>query len=370
MGVFMNDPLLAPSSRQLSQRLMPLLAFVGISCLSLTSIRGDEPRGQEKEVVVRGKLVLFGVPIEKDKGRSIVAVNPDGTGLETLYTTSENQDGISTGRVSPDARSLAFTVFDRSTMKDQIWLMETNGERHKVLDDGLVRAWSPDGTKLACIGGEFGKWKSFVLDLTTKETQPIPISEVNHVDDWSPDGEYFSVMLGRPEKTVLLRGSESYPLRQVGLLETRRDGQQTVTSNPAADYLWTRFSPDGKRVSFYRRDYQNDRPHESLMVSNRDGSNASVILDYDRLGENLRSRPAGPTYWNPEAAACWSPDGKTLACLVSNAKSRDSHPERGEKSRFALVFVSSTGEIERSIDLKALGLASRPIEFDWASDAK
>jgi hypothetical protein len=343
---------------------------VGISCLSLTSIRGEEPRGQEREVVVRGKIVLFGVPFEKHKANSIVAVNPDGADLESLYTIPENQGLIATGRVSPDARSLAFTVFDRSTMKNQVWLMGMNGERRKVLDDGLVRAWSPDGNKLACIAGQYGKWKSFVLDLTTKETQPLPIPEDERVDDWSPDGKYFSVMLGRLEKTVLLRGSESYPLRQIGLLETRVDGQQTITSNPSTDNLWTRFSPDGKQVSHYQREYRNDRPHESLMVRNRDGSNASVILDYGRLDEDLRLRPDGPIYWNSEAAACWSSGGKTLACLVSNAKSRDSHPERKEKSRFALVFVSSTGEIERSIDLKALGLASYPIEFDWASDAK
>jgi hypothetical protein len=366
----MNSPIHAPSSWHLSQRLITLLAFIVISCLSLTNTRGDEPRGRENEVVVRGKIVLFGVQLEKNKGSSIVTVNPDGTGLETLYTISENQGVILTGRVSPDARSFAFTVIDQSAMKNQVWLMGTNGERRKVLDDGLVRAWSPDGNKLACIGGEYGKWKSFVLDLATKETQPLSIPEVDHVDDWSPDGKYFSVMLGRPEKHAILRGSESYPLRQVGLLPTRGDGRQTITSSPAFDNLWVRFSPDGTRVSSYQREYQNDRPHELSMVRNRDGSNALVILNYDRLDGNLRKHPDGPSYWNPEAAACWSPDGKTLACLVSNEKLRAAHPEREEKSRFALIFASSTGRIERLVDLKAMGLASKPAEVDWASDAK
>ena len=359
------------SSRHPSRRLVALLACLVISCLSIANIRGDEPRDRGAEFAFRGKIVFFGVQRKGDlRSKSIVAINPDGSGLETHYTISDEGRSIDSGRVSPDARNIAFTIFDQTTMKGQVWLQGSKGDRRKVLDDGMVRSWSPDGTKLACIGGQLGKWKSFVFDLATKEARPLLIPEVDHVDDWSPDGKYLSVMLGRPDKTINLRKSDYYPLRQIELIKPGGDGRQVLTSNPAVDNLWARFSPDGKRVAHYQREYRDGQPLESSMIRDCDGSNALVVLAYSRLDEDFRPRPEGRPIWEPDAAGCWSPDGKTVAWLVSNTKSLKGDPAREEKLRFALIFTSSTGGVERTIDLKALGLASCYVEIDWASDAK
>lgn len=331
--------------------------------------RADDPQARDGEVTFRGKIVLVGVQLKGNEGSSIATVNPDGTGLKTLYTFSEKGVAIVSGRVSPDARSVAMTVVGRGTNEDQVWLLGPKGECRKILDGGFVMAWSPDGKQLACIGGRYGKWKSFILDIATKETRPIRVPDKDHVNDWSPDGGYFAVMLGRPDKTVILRGSETYPVRQVGMLRASGDKEQATSSDIAADNLWVRFSPDGKRISHYQREYRNDLPHELSMVRDRDGGRVSVVLDYDRLDENFRLRPAGTPIWNPEAPGCWSPDGKTIAWLVSNDKLRSVPSKRGEKSKFALLFTDSTGGIERSVDLEALGLVSYPAEVDWGREA-
>ena len=334
-------------------------ALVASSSLSAISpSHADEP-------TFRGKLVLFGVSRPEEPSAAIVAMNKDGSGLETLVTLTEPGRSIVTGRISPDARSLAFTIFDQNLKKSEVWVRDANGERRKVCDDGVVRAWSPDGTELACIGGRYGKWKSFVLNVATKDIRPLPIPEEDMVDDWSAGGGEFAIMLGRPDKQIVHPTKGNYPLRQIGLMTPSGREIRLLMDEPEIDHLGPRFSLDGTRVAHYSRVHRDGEPIESSVIRDRDGRNPVTLLSYDRLDEEFHAKPSGRQSWGPGAAACWSSDGKTLAWLVSNSKSSEVSDRAGSnKMRFGVVLTSTKGDVQGWIDLKKLGVEF-VMEMDW-----
>ncbi len=350
-----------------SRRIVALLPGLAILIAAAADSRGDEPRGRGGEAAFRGKIVLFGAQRKDEADTSgILALNPDGTGLETLYTCSEKGRSIVTGRVSPDARSIAFTIFDDKTRKGEVWLLEgPKGPPRKILDDGLVMAWSPDGKRLACIRGQLGAWKSFVFDLSTKEVRPLAVASEDHVYDWSPDGESLCVMLDRPGTTFEHPRLGSYPLRQIGLIPAAGGEPKLLTPDATLDNLWARFSPDGARVAHDQRRHRGGVVLESAVITGRDGVKALEILDYSRLDEGFRTRPEARAFWNQEGPACWSPDGKTTALLVSNDKSlSEKGALRLKQFRYVLVFTASGGGVASTTDLKALGIEN-PGEIDW-----
>ena len=254
-----------------------------------------------------------------------------------------------------------------------MWLQGSKGERRKVLDNAIIMGWSPDASKLACIGGTFGKWKNFVFDIKTGQTRTLPLPDFDHVCDWSADGKYLSVMSGRPDKTFKHPKFGDYPLRQIELIETDSDVRRPMTINPSLDNLWARFSPDGTKVAHYQREHRDGQILERSMIGDRDGSSTLVALSYNRLDENFHPKLEDRLFWDQEGPACWSPDGKVVAWLVSNSKSlsptegreRLSDVEQRKQLKNFIVFTSSNGEIGKFIDLNALGLAY-PGEIDWS----
>ena len=358
-----------PESRtRPSRRIVALLPGLAILIAAAADSRGDEPRGRGGEAAFRGKIVLFGAQRKDVADTScILALNPDGTGLEALYTCSEKGRSIVTGRVSPDARSIAFTIFDEKTRKGEVWVQEgSKGPPRKILDDGLVMAWAPDGKRLACIRGQYGAWKSFVLDLSTKDVRPLAVASEDHVYDWSPDGESLCVMLDRPGKTFEHPRLGTYPLRQIGLIPAVGGEPKLLTPDATFDNLWARFSPDGARVTHYQRRHRDGVVLESAVITGRDGVKVLEVLDYSRLDEGFRTRPEARPFWSQEGPACWSPDGKTVALLVSNHKSLgEKDPSRRKTElRHVLVLAASKGGIASTTDLKALGI-EYPGEIDW-----
>ncbi len=335
-----------------------LLCMLGASL----GLLGLSP-GQADEPAFRGKIVLFGVQREGDMRTSLMMMNRDGSGLETLFTVEDDRRSITGGRVAPDSRSIAFTVFDAKTHKGEVWIRDSQGGRRKVADDATVRAWSPDGTKLACVNGRLGEWKSFVLDLPTGKTSPLSIPDVNMVDDWSPIGDELAIMLGRPDRLFKHPEKGDYALRQIGLMKESGGDQRLVPTDPAVDYLWPRFSPDGKRVTHYQREYTTGEPVSFSMIRDCDGGRAVAALTYSRLDEDVHKKPQGRPYWEQEGAGCWSEDGKTVAWLVDNQKSIN-HDAAQTKLRYVVVFTTMKGEIEGRVDLRKLGLVF-VAEMDW-----
>jgi len=97
--------------------------------------------------------------------------------------------------------------------------------------------------------------------------RPLPIPKTDVVEDWSPDGRFLSVMAGNVEKTFKHSTKGTYPLRQIYRMKIDGSERQMLTPESSDDSIWSRFSPDGTRLTHYRREYPNDRqsPFESLV---------------------------------------------------------------------------------------------------------
>jgi len=290
-------------------------------------------------------------------------MNPDGTGVESLLTL--NNVGRMSGRVSPDGRRIAFGTLSGDAKGRETWILEANGNRRKVSNDGMIRAWSPDGTSLACFRqkGADG-WESLRIEVESGRVHTMPVPPSDLIEDWSSRGETLSVMAGNREHVFEHPGKGTYPLRQIDLIAPDGSRRWRITKDPLLDNIWSRFSPDGSLVAHEQRRHVKDKVFEYYVVCGRDGGHPVEVIRGDKLDEELRvveSYHSYPYYWFPNSAPCWSPDGSQIVACLNNYKWTKG---QSDKLRFALAFATSVGRFERGVDLKKVGIVF-VCEIDW-----
>jgi hypothetical protein len=312
-----------------------------------------------------GKLVLFGAQREPRKSGTveILTMNPDGSGVESLVKLDDV--GRMTGRISPDGRRLAFGTKSGDGKRKETWILEADGSRRKLPIDGTIRAWSPDGKSLACFRpkGADG-WESLRIEVESGGVHTMPVPPSDLIEDWSRVGETLSVMAGNREHVFEHAGKGTYPLRQIDLIGPDGSRRLRITKDPLLDNIWSRFSPDGSLVAHEQRRHVKDKVFEYFVVCGRDGGHPVEIIRGDKLDEELRvveSYPSYPYYWFPNGAPCWSPDGSRIVACLNNYKWTTG---KRHMLRFALVFVTPEGRLERAVDLKKLGVVF-VCEIDW-----
>jgi WD40 repeat protein len=327
-----GDPASEPAANASVRRLIivpaALLLVAGLWFVGLPRTQGAD---------LSGKIVFFGSRTMADPDASLIqAMNPGGTDLATVL---EWRDGsINGGRVSPDGRRLGFSV-RKDKGEPQVWILEPDGTTRQVADRGFIAAWSPDGNRLACFRTEGEDHDSFIIDVETGTTEHLSIPKTDVIHDWSPRGDTLTVMAGHPDRFFTHPEKGTYPLRQIDLMNLATGQRSPLTTEPAHDHIWSRFSPDGTRIAHYRRHPENvPRIYEFAVVRRADGSEPKDVIRFGDLDPEFRFRPNGPV--------CWSPDGKTILWKVTVRKPEDTDIRFDE-----LVFVPADGGRPRRLPL-------------------
>lgn len=316
--------------KAISELLLPFLLLVAAHAVSFA----DAP-------AFRDKIVFFGNTV--DGRQRIESTALDATRLQTLCELPQGTS-VLPGRISPDGRTLAFTLVTKESPRPALWLWEHGSERKKLSDNVTwVCAWSPNSERIAGFDGDAdGRFASFTIDVATGRRTKIDLPETDRVDDWSPNGRTLLATLGNPTRSYVRADGEEYPLRALISLDVSGERRTPITTDPQGDYIWPRYSPDGTQVAFYARYHRNGKTAEYAMIAGADGSNARELACFTSLDNDELIKPNG--------APCWAPDGRTIFFkVIKRPQIQDG--VGADQTRFELAALASDGSGTRRIPL-------------------
>jgi Tol biopolymer transport system component len=330
--------------------LTPRVLAIVVGCIVVLALAGcgGEPTKDRPEEL-HGQIWLIGVKTADDfENRRIQTTAPDGSDIRTVLHVDEGT--ISVGRLSPDGTRLAFSrVVGKGEW--ELWLLDANGRQELIADQaGPVTAWSPDAKQLAFYrkvdwsGGE--AYESLTVDIATKQRSKLALSTDYIAEDWHPRENTRTISYLNPGKHIHQDQPRpnTYFLRQLELLTA--DGKKIpITNDPSFDNIYSRYSPTGDRIAYYRRRFVDGRPKEFAVVSASDGTSAKEVFAFTDTSEAEKLN-----WFHPHAFPAWSPDEKTIAWLVTVTDESNPAPDPG----FDLVFFPAEGGKMRRISLPGL----------------
>ncbi len=279
---------------------------------------------------------------------------------------------VGTPRVSPDGKKVVYTVSeammapDKSEYVTQIWMANLDTKRNTQLTYGDKSSanpkWSPDGNWLAFTSNrKDNRNQLYLLSMNGGEAEPLTDgkSAISNFE-WSPDGRSIAFTMADPksdeeEKNDKGRNDfrwvdENVKLSRLYVLSLQKDAngkrepRKLTTGNFNVDgFDW---SNDSSRIAFSHTKSPVANFWPTADVSIVEVANANVTV--------LTNTPAA------EFAPFYSPDGKSIAMLVSD------NPPRWAQSGVIQVF-SATGGQPKSL---AASFDGQPSIIGWASDGK
>ncbi len=154
--------------------------------------------------------------------------------------------------------------------------------------------WSPDGKRIAFLGGKGMTGDIYVVN--SDGTGATKIAEAKGAENykqpcWSPDGKKVACTVGFMGRSIAVVDLESGAVKKL-------TGEDIEVDTPA-------WSPDGRKISFILK--KKGDLHGNLAVMNSDGSDLRKITDHDRSDAN----------------GAWSPDSVWIVFPSQGIKSRE-----------------------------------------------
>ena len=188
----------------------------------------------------------------RDGNWELYLCNADGSNPVNLTNTKDVDELYP--KPSPDGTKICFVADEgKGDAKIRnVYYMNSDGTgRTKIAENGREPCWSPDGTQIAYMKGEFEKFTYsdsatkglFIYDLKTGKTREHVNNKLHHLYtlNWSPDGKWF---------VATVHGGMGF---QHTILAIEADGDKVFDLK--LDGCRPNISPDGKKVCWGHGDY-------------------------------------------------------------------------------------------------------------------
>ncbi len=279
---------------------------------------------------------------------------------------------VGTPRVSPDGKRMVYTVneavmtADKSEFLTQIWMANLATKQNVQLTFGDKSStnprWSPDGNWIAFTSNrKDNRNQLYLLNLNGGEAEPLTDgkSSVSNFD-WAPDGRsiaYTMTDVKSEEEEKNDKGKndfrwvdENIKMARLFVLPIQKDAngkrepRKLTTANYSVDaFDW---STDGSRIAFahVKSPVANDWPSSDISIVDVATGKISV----------LANTPAA------ESSPVYSPDGNSIAVLVSDV------PARWAQSGVIQIY-SAAGVQPKNL---AASYDGQPSIAGWSADGK
>jgi eukaryotic-like serine/threonine-protein kinase len=213
-----------------------------------------------------------------------------------LIGTPGPQAVYSDPRFSPDGKSIAVTIADPRSGKDDIWVLPVAGGQPTRITfgpDDYWPVWSPDGKQLAYGVREDGKVSIRHRSLDGRQPEEVLYQNDTYINgspiDWSPDGNYLSLDLESREGTY-----SNWILPFTG---DRKIFQPPAASHMTVSQYDGRFSSDGRWLAYFS--YETGRPEVYVVpfeagaktqVSTTGGWNTMFSRDHELFFVSMGNR--------------------------------------------------------------------------------
>lgn len=207
------------------------------------------------------KLYLVGKPDpESKRAAQVYAVSPqDGA----LLQITDVKDGVGALKVSPNGKSLAYTVDVKLDKEVKEIYSDLPKADARIIDGLMYRHWNEwhdykySHLNLAPIGKDGKAGKAVDLMEGRRLDSPVPPFGGSSQFDWSPNGDWFAYTLIDEPQRALTTNSDVYLLKTA----TPREQINISKSNRGYDNDPV-FSPDGKSLAYHsmaREGFEADR---------------------------------------------------------------------------------------------------------------
>lgn len=286
------------------------------------------------------------------------AMSPDGSGRRALTGPDYT---VWSFDLSPDGRQVAFCAQQED--KQAVYVMDANGTGLSRLspasENDCYPAWSPQGDRIALLREVTGG-SQIIHTMSPDGSNVTPVAEAESMV-WSPDGQRIALLTHRGGEQATIRvinadGTDERVLLEGPLalgwtnLSWSPDGSRVLVNTMDVDILtvsadgseqtkiargeWPAWSPDGRRIAFVQREWEEDGEITSwaVLTMDPDGTGQESVLGPEQMPED--------TYFC--ARPSWSPDGRRILVVCFRDIDGDGACGDWEGSLWA-VGVDGTG---------------------------